>query len=298
MEQPAWHEDEDTRFPSRLFLSVAIAGLGHFGLYVLFQRYDPAPLEADYALVDVQILSQPPRMPAPIDKQASTLEETRVIEPPAAAPNLVPAPKPAAKLPNHREATPPAPGPDIEPSFAAARIRPPDGQSQTFQVLPVPEGDTLIPDRWRLPVGARVSLEDTKPSRGPLGNSLDCLQGFRVECAELRKSVFADDQLTETELVWMASHPHSGLSDSSLFGLSEEEIRERLGIPTAGKNGFMILPGIVIDGPIWDALHGVNKNCNYSVGTGATGQRELKKNCDPLRPSSKDRIRFIPKPTE
>ena len=96
----------------------------------------------------------------------------------------------------------------------------------------------------------------------------------------------------------MPSHAHSGLSDSDLFGLSEAEIRERLGIPTAGQNGFAILPGIVIDGPLWDKLHGVNKGCNYSVGIGANGSKELRKHCEELKPSSKDRIRFIPKPVE
>jgi len=87
----------------------------------------------------------------------------------------------------------------------------------------------------------------------------------------------------------------SGLSDSSLYGLSEAQIRERLGIPTAGRNGFLIIPGIGIDGPWWDKLHGVNKACSYSVGIGVEGQRELKKSCPSLKPSSKDKIGFKPK---
>ncbi len=123
---------------------------------------------------------------------------------------------------------------------------------------------------------------------------MDCLKGFKTDCADQRKFVFAADQLSGTDLVWMASHPHSGLSDSSLYGLSEAEIHKRLGITVAGDNGFMILPGISIDGPLWDLLHGVNKPCDYSVGVGANGQRELRKRCAEKRPSSKDRIVFKP----
>jgi len=82
-------------------------------------------------------------------------------------------------------------------------------------------------------VGSRISLDKIGPPKGTLQQALDCLKGFNANCAEQRKTVFADDQLSETDLVWMASHPHSGLSDSSLFGLSEAEIRQRLAIPTA-----------------------------------------------------------------
>ena len=161
-----------------------------------------------------------------------------------------------------------------------------------------PKTGEPIPDRWRLPDGARIPLENTQQARNPnlkaLSKSLDCL-GFDADCAVQRKSVFAEDQLSGTDLVWMRSYAHSGLSDSSLYGLNEAQIRERLGIPTAGKNGLMIFPGIMIDGPWWDALHGVNKACDYGVGINDNGQKQLMKQCKPLQTSSKDRIAFKPK---
>jgi hypothetical protein len=130
-----------------------------------------------------------------------------------------------------------------------------------------------------------------------LSQALDCL-GFDENCAAQRKLIFAEDQLSGTDLVWMPSFAHSGLSDSGLYGLSEAQIRERLGIPTAGQNGFMLLPGIGIDGPLWDVLHGVNRACKYSVGVGEDGTKELRKHCGDQKSSSKDRIGFIPKPVE
>jgi hypothetical protein len=305
MEKPAWHENENEgkRNPSRLLVSVSLAALIHLGLLALFQTSDPAPVATEYAAINVELITPISPISDSVDLEESPADDASIIECPAPTPAPTPAPQIESETETPAETQPetmppPVQGPALDPTPAAPEIRPPEGQGLTLQASPNPEGDMLIPDRWRLPVGARIRLEDTKLSRGPLGDSLDCLQGFRVECAELRKSVFAEDQLTQTDLVWMASHPHSGLSDSRLYGLSEGEIRERLGIPTAGQNGVMILPGIGIDGPIWDALHGVNKNCRYSVGTGTSGQRELKKSCDPLRPSSKDRIRFIPKSAE
>lgn len=158
-----------------------------------------------------------------------------------------------------------------------------------------------IPNRWRLPDGASIPLGKTQQAVNPnfeaLTKSLNCL-GFDVECAEQRKAVFSEDQLTDTDLVWMRSYAHSGLSNSDLYGMSEAQIRERLGIPTAGKNGFMILPGIAIDGPWWDALHGVNKACDYGIGINDLGAKQLMKRCKPLKPSSRDKIGFIPKPLE
>lgn len=296
MEQLARHGDEDERNLSRLSASVSFAVLIHLGLFALFQTHDPTSIEKDYAAVNVEIISTITAASSTVVLEESPTEDGSKTEPAAPTPERQIETEPGTLANAQSEtAPPPIPRLSLEPAPAAPQIRPPDGQGLSLQASPSPEGDMMIPDRWRLPVGARIRLEDTKLSKGPLGDSLDCLQGFRVECEELRKSVFSEDQLTETDLVWMATHAHSGLSDSRLYGLSEGEIRERLGIPTAGQNGVMILPGIGIDGPIWDALHGVNKNCSYGVGTGASGQRELKKSCGSLKPSSKDRIAFKPK---
>ena len=233
-------------------------------------------------------------------------------------PKLLNAPKPETPKPVTPPIEPspeplkPEPKPEPEPEL---ELEPePERPSVTIIVEPniappspdpvvpsAPESGNQIPERWRLPKGAKIPLGKTQqPSSSQtqsLAKALDCL-GFSADCAAQRKSIFAEEQLSNTDLVWMASEAHSGLSDSDLYGLSEAQIRERLGITTAGKNGFAILPGIVIDGPWWDALHGVNKACGYSVGVNESGSRELKKNCKPLKPSSKDRIGFIPKPVE
>ena len=234
-----------------------------------------------------------------------------------------PAPKPLETIPEtpeivappiKREPIKPEPEPELEREFESK----PELESPPAEIIVViptpptpplveplrteePQVGTSIPERWRLPSGASISLDKTvQPNHSELGalaKSLDCL-GFDADCAAQRKSIFAEDQLSGTDLVWMASHPHSGLSNSDLYGLSEGQIRKRLGITSAGENGFMLLPGIVIDGPWWDALHGVNKACDYGLGLDENGQKQLVKKCKPLKPSSKDRIGFIPKPVE
>ena len=85
----------------------------------------------------------------------------------------------------------------------------------------------------------------------------------------------------------MPSFAHSGLSDSRLYGLSEAEIRERLGIPTAGVNGIYIpFTTIGLDGAWWDHLHGVNKTCTYRWLVTDDGKREVQKTCPELKGGS------------
>ena len=236
----------------------------------------PAPAEAPPAPAETP-KDTPPPIPEPLPKP----EPISPVEPAS----IVPPPEPA-QIETLQEPTPSAPPISLPLSILSTED---------------PQTGEAIPDRWRLPDGARIPLEDTQQPRNPnlqaLSKALDCF-GFDADCAVQRKAVFAEDQLTGTDLVWMRSYAHSGLSDSSLYGLSEAQIRERLGIPTAGKNGFMLLPGIGIDGPWWDALHGVNKSCEYGVGFNDDGQKQLMKRCASLRASSKDRIGFIPKPSE
>ena len=294
MRQPILREESERRKPIRLWLAVAITALIHLGLFTLFQSYNPEAFEIDIDPISVELVALSPAQPQP----EPTSEPSPVTIAPAPPPTET-QPEPPLELPPE----PLAPEPETEitplppiPTPPAPDILPPEEQSSLpVQVAPSPEGDVLIPDRWRLPVGARISLGEIGPAKGSLGEALDCLKSFNTDCSEQRKAVFAEDQLSETDLVWMASHPHSGLSDSSLHGLSEAEIRDRLGIPSAGENGLAILPGIAIDGPLWDILHGVNKACDYSVGIGANGQKELQKRCPDQRPSSRDRIAFKPK---
>ena len=288
MRQPILSEEAETRRTLRLWLAITIATLIHLCLFFFFQSYRPEAFEINIDPITIELVTLSPERPEPTPEPKP--EPIASIIPPAEVP---PPPQPVQPDPIPQVVITPPPPPAPTP---APEILPPDGQSSLpVQAAPNPQGDVLIPDRWRLPVGSRIALDKIGPAPGTLQQALDCLKGFNTNCAEQRKVVFAEDQLTGTDLVWMASHPHSGLSDSSLFGLSEAEIHDRLGIPTAGENGFAILPGIAIDGPLWDKLHGVNKSCDYSVGLGANGQRELRKRCDDgKRPSSRDRIAFKP----
>lgn len=187
--------------------------------------------------------------------------------------------------------------------FPAQEPNPAPPASMPLSILSTEDATVgeAIPDRWRLPDGARIPLENTRQPRNPnlesFSKSLECL-GFDADCAVQRKAIFAEEQLSGTDLVWMRTYANSGLSNSDFYGMSEAQIRERLGIPTAGKNGFMIFPGIAIDGPWWDALHGVNKACDYGIGINDLGAKQLMKRCKPLKPTSKDKIGFIPKPVQ
>ena len=227
-------------------------------------------------------------------------------------PKSEPEPNPAKETPVKTQSV----SPPVEPSIRSLSDPTPP---LTPPPQPQPQPETLVDDITPEPLAERppseplsiISTQDsqlgepiprgkTEPPRNPnyeaLTQALDCL-GFDEACAEQRKAVFSEDQLTETDLVWMPSFAHSGLSNSDFYGLSEAQIRDRLGVATAGKNGFAIFPGISIDGPLWDALHGVNKACDYGIG-GTGAERRLVKRCDTLKPSSRDRIRFIPKPAE
>lgn len=300
MRQPHLQETEEPRDAPRFFISCAAASLLHLALFALFQSYKPIAFEVKTDPISVELVALSDiSPPAPPSESAEQIEPTPPApKPPVSKPIPQPAPEPR---PTPELLEPPKPVPDVvlTPPPASATptpdILPPEGQSSLpVQAAPSPQGNVLIPDRWRLPVGARIPLDKIGPAEGSFQHSLDCLKGFDAACAEQRKTVFSDDQLSETDLVWMASHPHSGLSDASLHGLSEAEIRQRLGIPTAGNNGFMILPGIGIDGPLWDMLHGVNKACDYSLGIGENGQKELRKSCGGNRPASGDKIAFKP----
>jgi len=245
MRQPRISEETDTGAPKRVMFSLAVAAGIHLSIFALFQSYNPAPINIDFEVLSVELVTlaaiSPPAPPEPIPEIKPVPKPTpKPALEPKRSPQPAPPPTPPPTSPPPIVIAPPTPSPAPLPE-----IQPPDGQSsQPVQAAPTPQGEVLIPDRWRLPVGARISLDKIGPKKGTFAHAMDCLKGFNTDCAEQRKFIFAEDQLSETDLVWMASHPHSGLSDSSLFGLSEAEIRERLGIPTAGENGFAILPGI------------------------------------------------------
>jgi len=195
----------------------------------------------------------------------------------------------------------PLPSPDLAPIAEPPLIEPPITPLQTTPQTSVPniisgpeiddkEGDdkatsVYIPSQWALePALSKQRLE------GIFGQDfeedINCIRSLSEDCTSLRKSVFADYQLSEQDLIWTESFAHSGLTSSDLYGLSEREIRQKLAIPIAGDNAFVILPGIAIDGNFWDTLHGVNKKCPVLRGI---------RRCPDLKPKADDKRFNIPK---
>jgi len=131
-----------------------------------------------------------------------------------------------------------------------------DGSGEAF-----PE-TTHIPSRWAL----KPPLSEQRLSGlGFSQKDIECLTSLEEDCTELRKSVFAEYQLSEMELVWTPNRADIGMP-ARFRGMTDQQIMEELGFNYAGGNAFMILPGITIDGPLWDKLHGVNKTCRLVPG--------------------------------
>ncbi len=125
--------------------------------------------------------------------------------------------------------------------------------------LQTPNQTTHIPSKWALkPPLAHNRLQGL----GFSNQDIECLRALSEDCNELRAEVFAEYKLTETELVWTPDRPWTGMP-AKFHGMTHTEIMEELGMNYAGGNAFMIVPGISIDGPLWDRLHGVNKPCRY-----------------------------------
>lgn len=75
---------------------------------------------------------------------------------------------------------------------------------------------------------------------------------------------------------------------TEFYGMSERAIREKLNLKFAGENGIVIIPGLLaLDGDIWDAMHGVNKKCEWKVST--VGKRHgAIKDCPDYLPAAKE----------
>ena len=285
--------------PGNLRRAIAVGfALFIHGLFFFIFTYVPEkPLTLPSVPISVKLVIESPSSP----ETPATPKTTRM------ASEIKPLPKPLETLKaDHVALAAPSTDPQPDPLQHENRMEPSTPAPPVTAPLSIlsstdSQSGEPIPDRWRLPIGARIPLEETRQSQNPdfeaLTKSLDCF-GFDADCAVQRKVIFKEDQLTNTDLVWMRSYAHSGLSNSDFYGMSEAQIRERLGIPTAGQNGLTLLPGIVIDGTWWDALHGVNKACDYGLGINDLGQKQLIKSCAPLKPSSKDRIGFMPKPVD
>lgn len=282
------NKETTLRLTSAICLTLGL----HIVVAVTLYAQKPVILKPDLNPISVKlIVRQTPAVSLalddlPIDQFSTPQPQTTPVTP-SPEPTSKPSPstEPVLSEPTSPLETALDPRLETPPVTAPLTIAPPQGRSD-IGVPPTADtnGAALIPDRWQLPPDAKVFLDNVRSDRDDPARSFDCLKGFNVDCADIRKSLFANEQLSETDLIWMPTFAHSGLSDSSLYGLSEVEIRERLGIPTAGQNGFVIIPGLLgLDGPIWDSLHGVNSHCSYAWVIGEDGRRQVQKSCPELK---------------
>jgi len=259
-------------------LIIAIVSLIHASLLLLLGYIPVNSLEVELKIIKIELISpQPTDEPkAEIEilasKNNAPISEDQKIEVNKIEPSKEKRPIPSSPKPMSQDSTNAPQTLATSPNSVDTQNPPPDN---------IKEKSGSIAPQWTLAKPQGIDAQNRKIGPPSLEASLDCLKGFSVNCADQRKEIFAAEQLTQTDLVWMPSFAHSGLNNADLYGLSEAEIRERHSIPTAGNNGvFIPFTNIGLDGPLWDALHGVNKTCSYKGG--------IVKPCPELRKAQKD----------
>ena len=135
---------------------------------------------------------------------------------------------------------------------------------------------TYIPSRWVL---EPPLAENRLKAFGLLDKDIHCLRSLSDECKDMRREIFVEYQLNQTELVWTPLRADTGMP-AEFYGLSDVEIMEKLNVPVPGQNGLSVpLLGTIIDGPIWDAMHGVNKGCKLVRSLDPNAPLGVKKIC-------------------
>lgn len=290
-------QDDDRRVHA--YLSAVIAALALHALIYLILTVSPpqALLPILDKPIPVQIVESPTSAPAQPTPPIAAPAELDVLQTPVPAPDAVPVPVPVPApdpIPSPQPIVPPEP---ISPQTTSSTTSQDQPSAPVIIAQPAtPEdddkdktaGNAYIPSQWALePILSEPRL------KGLFGegfeSDIDCIRSLSEDCNALRKSVFADYQLSEQDLIWTESFAHSGLTNPNFHGLSEREIRQKLAIPIAGDNAFVILPGIAIDGNLWDTLHGVNKKCSVLRG---------RRRCPDLKPKAADKRFNIPKKKE
>jgi len=250
-----------------------------FAFWLQMRSHDVRPLPV-LSVIDVKLLPSVPKDPVadlapPIAVQETTppivlQTPPKNVEPIASEPTAVPLPPVSAVI------TP--------PSILNNEAGSPAGQFPSAA-----PGKDYIPSEWAL----EPPLSDQNLKGLGLLGDVDCLRALSEDCAALRKEVFAEFELTEMEKVWTAQRADTGMP-AAFYGMSEREIRLKIGSHIAGENGFMFLPGIAIDGPLWDALHGVKKGCGIKRGINSEGRYDIIKVCPESLPAARDKKYYIP----
>lgn len=264
--------------PRRVALAAGLAFLVHCLLFLVLSRPRPSlPSFKAPEAISVKLL---PFIQAPQDP-SQAIEPERKLSP---APKPIAEPEPLTEL---------IPQTQPDPQAAAPAVRP-----QILTRSPAITGLSRIPaepinpyadSRWALdPPLAKERLK----SLG-LFDDAECLRSLSEDCAALRKEVFAEYELTEMERVWTPTRADTGMP-SEFYGLSEREILRKLGSNIAGENGIYLLPGIGIDGQLWDFLHGVKKGCEMKRGINSDGKYGVVRVCPEMLPAARNRKYYIP----
>ena len=277
----------------QLAVAFLLAFLLHisFATWLQIRSHDVQPLPM-MSVIDVKLLP-----PAPIVTLEPALPDAplppNVMAPLRDAPVDPPAPilNPDIAAKTSVETAPPVITPQSLPPVSA--VPPPvlnnEAGSTAGQFPSVENGKNYVPSQWAL----EPPLSDKNLRGLGLLGDVDCLRALSEDCAALRKEVFAEYELTEMEKVWTAQRADTGMS-AAFYGMSEREIRLKIGSHIAGENGFMILPGIGIDGSLWDMLHGVKKTCQMKRGINSDGRYEVVRVCPDSLPAARDRKYYIP----
>jgi len=240
----------------RIIAAVLIALGFHLLLFraLMFKMPEPFEVKEDFITVELVTLPPSPQAVEPVEKppEIPKIEDTPLPPPPKVTPRSKPTPPPAPSVTTET--------PDILVSSRAATAE------DIGNTVPLSEAGAT--PSLTLP---KRSADDIRIDEGlkALAADLSCLNGFSEDCADIRKDVFKDLQLTETEKVYTKKYAHTGLP-SQFYGLSERQIREKLNLKFAGENDIVIIPGLLaLDGDLWDAMHGVNKRCTWKIAAPA-----------------------------
>ena len=279
--------DEALSSERQLWFALAAALFLHFLLAVIgqinFRNVTPlnAPPTINVRLVPPTSLPPKGEMEAP---RVQPQPPEPIVEP---APEIAPIPEP--------HITPePAPTPQSALNSPPVTLTAPpilnSERGTTRGAFPAQDaGKDYVPSQWAL----EPPLSDQNLKGIGLLDDAECLRALSEDCAALRKEVFAEYELTEMEKVWTEQRADTGMP-SEFYGLSEREIRLKVGSKIAGENGFMILPGIGIDGSLWDMMHGVKKTCQMKRGINSEGRYDVVRVCPESLPAARDRKYYIP----
>jgi len=211
-----------------VWLAIGIALCLHLAFAAVLQlNYRAVQPLPKLPVIDVRLI---PPIAAPTDAV-----EIEAVAPPQAIK------KPAPIVPSIPEAAPIPIKPNPPPT---AYTPPPILNSESGSSLGAfpaqADGKDYVPSQWAL----EPPLSDENLKGLGLLADVDCLRALSEDCAALRKEVFAEFELTEMEKVWTPQRADTGMP-SEFYGMSEREIRLKIGSHIAGENGMVLIPEIL-----------------------------------------------------